>query len=216
MYVNAHFAERDLSVLHDTIEDVRFGMLVLCRERPLGAHIPFVLHRHEGPRGTLVAHVARADPIARVLGDGREALAVFAGPRAYVSPRWCPSGGLPTYNYVAVHVYGRPHPLDEREAVLAHLAELAEAHERRAPDPWSPASAEDGKIAGLLPHITAFALEIDTIEGKRKLSQNRAREDRDGIAAGLREQGSEQDTAIAEAMAAYPYDSRDARPLLEP
>lgn len=201
MYVKPHFNERELAVLHDMIEAVRFGLLVLCADGPLADHIPFVLQRGEGPYGTLVAHVARNDPLARHLGDGYEALAIFSGPRAYLSPRWYANGGLPTYNFLAVHGYGHPRLLEGREAVLIHLAELVEAHEQRFPDPWSLASASQEDVAGLLPHIVAFTLEIEAIQGKRKLSQNRVAEDRDGVISGLRERGRDDDRAIADAMA---------------
>jgi transcriptional regulator len=214
MYVNPHFAERDLPVLHDTIEAVRFGVLVLCADGPLAAHVPFVLHRDEGPCGTLIAHVARSDPLARHLGDGHEALAIFSGPRAYVSPRWYHSGGLPTYNYVAVHAYGRPVPLKGRDAVIAHLTELVDVHEQRFPAPWPLAAASEDEIAALLPHITAFTLEIEAIQGKRKLSQNRAAGDRHGVIRALRELGGENDLAIAEAMAVYPYATEEGQALV--
>jgi transcriptional regulator len=212
MYVNPHYIERELPVLHETIETVRFGLLVLCADGSLAAHIPFVLHRGEGRYGTLVAHVACNDPLARHLGDGHEALAIFSGPRAYVSPRWYPGGGLPTYNFVAVHAYGRPRPLEGRDAVLAHLAELVDVHEQRFPDPWSLASAPEDDVAGLLPHIVAFTLEIEAIQGKRKLSQNRAAEDHDGVIRGLRERGGDDDRAIAEEMTAYTYASQERGP----
>ncbi len=208
MYVNPHFAERELPVLHDTIEAVRFGVLVICADGPLAAHIPFVLHRHEGPRGTLVAHVSARDPLARHLDGEHEALAIFSAPRAYVSPRWCPSGGLPTYNYLAVHAYGRPRALKDSDVVLAHLAELVDVHEERFSQPWSLRAVADDYIAERLPHITAFRFEIDALQGKRKLSQNRTPEDRDGIVDGLRECAGDDDLAIAETMANYPYSSR--------
>ncbi len=214
MYVNPHFIERKLAVLHDTIEAVRFGLLVICADGPLAAHIPFVLHRDRGECGTLVAHVAGNDPLARHLGDGREALAIFSGPRAYVSPQWCPSGGLPTYNYLAVHAYGRPRVLGDRDAVHAHLSELVDVHEERFPSPWSLASAPADHVAGLLSHIVAFELEIETIQGKRKLSQNRSTEDRDGIIHGLRARAGDDDRAIAGAMDAHPYASREAQSLV--
>jgi len=207
MYVNPHFAERELPVLHDAIEAARFGLLVLCADGPLAAHIPFVLHREEGSYGTLCAHVAGNDPLARHLGDGREALAVFGGPRAYVSPRWYAGAGLPTYNYVAVHAYGRPRPVEDRDAVLAHLAELAEVHERGRSDPWRFGEAPAEDLARLLPHLLAFTLPIDAIQGKRKLSQNRSPEDRDGVIDGLRQRGGDDDLAIAEAMVGYRYAS---------
>jgi transcriptional regulator len=207
MYVNPLYAERELPVLHDTIEAVRFGLLVLCADGPLAAHVPFVLHRDEGQYGTLVAHVARKDPLARHLDDGPEALVIFSGPRAYISPRWCPSDVLPTYNFLAVHVSGRPRVLAEDDAVLAHLAELVDVHEQPSSRPWSIASVEESYVAGLLANIVAFRFEIETIQGKRKLSQNRAVKDREGVIRGLRERGGDDDRAIAEAMAVYPYAS---------
>ncbi len=201
MYVKPEYAERELLVLHDTIEAARFGLLVLCADGPLAAHIPFVLHRDEGQFGTLAAHVARADPLARHLADGPEVLAIFSGPRAYVSPRWYSDGGLPTYNFLAVHALGRTRPSEDRDAVLAHLAELVAVHE--VGSPWSLASAPQSRVAELLPHILAFTLKISSIQGKRKLSQNRSPEDRVGVIRGLSERGLDDDRAIAEAMTDY-------------
>jgi transcriptional regulator len=208
MYVNPHFAERELPVLHDTIEAVRFGVLVICSNGPLAAHIPFVLHRDAGRYGTLVAHVSARDPLARHLDGEHEALAIFSAPRAYISPRWCPSGGLPTYNYLAVHAYGRPRVFEDPDVVLGHLGELVEVHEELYPPPWSLSAVAADYVAERLPHITAFRFEIDALQGKRKLSQNRTAEDRDGIIGGLRERGGDDDLAIAEVMAGYPYASR--------
>jgi transcriptional regulator len=198
MYVKPDYAARELPVLHEMIESARFGLLVLCAGGPLAAHIPFVLHRDRGRLGTLVAHVARADPLARHLAAGPEALAIFSGPSSYVSPRWYPDGGLPTYNFLAVHAYGRPRPVEDRNAVLDHLAELVAVHE--VDSPWSLASAPDGRVDGLLPHILAFTLEISAIQGKRKLSQTRSAEERAGVIDGLSERGGEDDRAIAAAM----------------
>jgi transcriptional regulator len=209
MYVNPHFAERELPVLHDMIETVRFGVLVICADGPLAAHIPFVLHRGEGRFGTLVAHVAARDPLARHLDGEHEALAIFSAPRAYISPRWCPSGGLPTYNYLAVHAYGRPRRLENPDVVLGHLSELIAVHEERFSQPWSLAAVADDYVDERLPHIAAFRFEINALQGKRKLSQNRTPEDREGIIGGLRERGGDDELAIAEVMAGYPYLARD-------
>ncbi|HEY2282389.1 MAG TPA: FMN-binding negative transcriptional regulator [Solirubrobacteraceae bacterium] len=209
MYVNPHFAERELPVLQDIIESVRFGVLVICSDGPLAAHIPFVLHRDEGRFGTLVAHVSARDPLARHLDGEHEALAIFSAPRAYVSPRWCPSGGLPTYNFLAVHAYGRAHRLEDPDVVLGHLSELVEVHEERFSQPWSLAAVAADYVDERLPHIAAFTLRIDALQGKRKLSQNRTAEDREGIIGGLRERGRDDDLAIAEVMAGYPYFSKE-------
>jgi transcriptional regulator len=198
MYVKPDYAARERALLHDMIDAARFGLLVLCADGPLAAHIPFVLHRHEGAHGTLVAHVARADPLARHLTAAPEALAIFSGHRAYVSPRWYPDGGLPTYNFLAVHASGHPRPLEDRDAVLAHLAELVAVHE--VSSSWSLASAPAGRVDQLLPNIFAFTIEISSIQGKRKLSQNRSPEERRGVIDGLSERGLEDDVAIAAAM----------------
>jgi transcriptional regulator len=218
MYVNPLYAERELPVLHELIETARFGLLVLCADGPLAAHIPFVLRRDQGPNGTLVAHVARIDPLARHLGEGHaghkgheaheghEALAIFSGPKAYVSPQWYQDEGLPTYNFLAVHAHGRPRLLEDREEVLAYLTELVDVHEQCFSTPWSLASAAAEHVDELLPHIVAFTLEISSLQGKRKLSQNKSAEDRDGVIRGLRERASDDDRAIAEAMIAEPLD----------
>jgi transcriptional regulator len=221
MYVNPHFAERELPVLHDTIEQIRFGALVLCADGPLAAHVPFVLHRDHGPLGTLGAHVARNDPLARHLRGRPEALVIFGGPRTYVSPRWYPHGGLPTYNYIAVHAHGRPRVIDQRDGTLAHLAELAAVHERGLARPWTLADADQGLLEDLLAHILAFTIEIESIQGKRKLSQNRSAADRKGVIRGLRERASRGDAApdelmIAEAMSVYRYAWDEAQSLIEP
>ncbi len=224
MYVNPLYAERELGVLHEMIEAARFGLLVLCAGGPLAAHIPFVLRRDQGAYGTLVAHVARIDPLARYLGEGEEAhevheargeheaqggheaLAIFSGPKAYISPQWYQDGGLPTYNFLAVHASGRPRLLEDRDTVLAYLGELVDVHEQRFSSPWSLASAAEEHVEELLPHIVAFTLEIESIQGKRKLSQSKSAEDRDGVIRGLRERASDDDRAIAAAMIAGPLD----------
>jgi transcriptional regulator len=212
MYVNPLYAERELPVLQEMIEAAPFGLLVLSVDGPLAAHIPFVLRRDEGRYGTLVAHVARVDPLARHLGDGHEALAIFSGPRAYISPRWYASGGLlPTYNFITAHAHGHPRLLEDREAVLAYLSELVDVHEAQLPSAWSLASASEDHVEELLPHIVAFTLEIEALQGKRKLSQNRSVEDRDGVIRGLRERGGDDDRALVEAMVDYPYASQEPR-----
>jgi len=150
----------------------------------------------------IAAPAERSDPLARHLAAGPEVLAIFSGPSAYVSPRWYPDGGLPTYNFLAVHASGRPRPLEDRDAVLAHLAELVAVHEIGSP--WSLASAPEGRVEELLPNILAFTLEISSIQGKRKLSQNRSAEERVGVIRGLSARGGEDDRAIVEAMTDHP------------
>lgn len=215
MYVNPHFRPDDPAALHEVVERHPFGLLLAARDGDLqAAHIPFVLHRDEGPRGTLEAHVAARDPIAGAL-DGRvEVMAVFSGPLAYVSPRWYEDPGLPTYNFVAVHAHGRPRPMAGEAEALAHLRELVDVHEAAFDPPWSLDQASDDYVRALLPGIAPFRLPIARLEGKLKLSQNRSAADRAGVVAGLRARGGDGGRAVAELMAGFPYGSDAARPLL--
>src|SRR4051812_5840105 len=106
MYVPAAFAEPDRGRLHEFIEAYSFGLLVSSHRGPFATHLPFLLDRTAGPHGTLVGHMARANPQWHDL-DGREVLAVFSGPHAYVSPSWYEADDVvPTWNYVAVHARG--------------------------------------------------------------------------------------------------------------
>lgn len=139
---------------------------------------------------------------------------VFQGPSAYVRCAWYSDPGLPTYNFIAVHVHGRAEPLTDHEAVLEHLAELIDIHEAPYPDPFALRDAKDSYLLALLPHIAPFTLAIERIEGKVKLSQNRSAADRAGVIAGLSEGGGGDDEAIAGEMERYPYTHSTGRPLL--
>ena len=202
MYVPRHFAEDDLAAKHALIEEHRFGILmVTLDDRPEAAHLPFLLERGRGKLGTLRAHVARANPIWRSFESGREALAVFQGPHAYVSPDWYVSPDqVPTWNYLAVHAYGTPRLLEGDE--LAHLAALSARNEADlAPKaPWTLEKMPAETVAAMAKGVVAFEIEIARLEGKAKLSQNRGADDIAGAAAGLRARGRENDLAVAELM----------------
>jgi transcriptional regulator len=214
LYINAHFRVDDVSVLHRIVDEARFGLLVSAGDGIDGTHIPFVLHREEGELGALIAHTPRADRSSRRFDGTAEMLAVFTGPVAYVSPTWYEEPGLPTYNFAAVHAYGRPCAIVDRDRALEHLRELVEVHERERNGRWTLADAPAEYIETLLPHIAPFRMEIERIEGKLKLSQNKSRADRLGVSRGLRERGRDDDLAIAALMDRYPYQSDKGRPIL--
>jgi len=212
MYVPKHFAfpEGGLSELHDLFEDQVFGTLVApgdgscAPDRGLQAvHMPFVLDRSAGRYGTLAGHVALANPVWRTFAPEREVLVICQGPHCYVSPDWYASAGLvPTWNYVAVHCYGRPRRVADADAVIAHLRQLsALAEERLLPKrPWTLDKIQPTTLATLVRHIVAFRIEITRIEGKRKLNQNRSAADRAGVIHALDGSGRSDDQDIAEAM----------------
>ena len=204
MYVNHHFL----------VDDARFGLLVSAGDLVTATHIPFVLHREPGELGALIAHTPRADGISRRFDGETEMLVVFTGPVAYVSATWYEEPGLPTYNFVAVHAYGRPRAIDSREQALAHLRELVDIHEHANGSAWSLDDAPAGYVDALLPHIAPFELVIERLEGKLKLSQNKSRNDRNEVIRGLRERGHDHDLAIAALMDDFAYASDEGSPIL--
>src|SRR5690349_10731309 len=137
MYIPTAFAEPDRGKLHDFIEAYSFGLLVSAHGGgPFATHLPFLLERDAGPHGTLVGHLARANPQWHGL-DGQDVLAVFSGPHAYVSPSWYEADNVvPTWNYVAVHARGTFRLMDDPVAVQSILRASVATFERSMPAPW--------------------------------------------------------------------------------
>jgi transcriptional regulator len=198
MYVPKQFALDDLASQHDLIDACDFGILVSNASDGLFAtHIPMMLTRNEGALGTLYAHVARPNPHAELFE--REALAVFSGPHAYVSPTWYSdrSSNVPTWNYSAVHCYGVPKAV-EGDA-LRHLGQMADRYEGGRPNGWRLSELKPQMRETLPRGIVTFRMEITRIEGKAKFSQNKPREERERVIAGLEAAG---EAEVVEAMRA--------------
>src|SRR4051794_14540219 len=136
MYIPAAFAEADLARLHDFIEQNSFGLLVSPFDgEPFASHLPFLLERTAGPHGTLVGHMARANPQWQAAA-GQTALAIFSGPHAYISPTWYEAEQVvPTWNYAAVHVYGRVQTIEDESALLDIVREMVRVYEQAMPRP---------------------------------------------------------------------------------
>lgn len=199
MYVPHHFREERLDVLHAIIEENSFGTLVSSTPEGLVAtHIPFLLDRSSGRLGTLRAHVARANTHWTYLA-AREALAMFLGAHAYVSPSWYASTDrVPTWNYVAVHAYGTPRLIEDAGVLRQLVEETVSRYESGFERPWKTSSVDDRTLDGLLRGIVGFEIPIERIDGKRKLGQNRSIADREGMAQGLRAHGGASGAAIAD------------------
>jgi transcriptional regulator len=164
-------------------------------------HLPFLLDADRGPKGTLMAHVARANPIWRAL-ESEDVLAIFAGEHAYISPAWYVNAeNVPTWNYVAVHATGRAHVLAEGAPTLAVLERLVAANESGKPGPaWSLEALSRDFLTTLAREIVAFEVPIRELVAKKKLSQNRRPEDRAGAIAGLVARGDSASLAVAKLM----------------
>jgi transcriptional regulator len=200
MYVPATFAEADRTRLHDFIEQNSFGLLVSEVDGlPFATHLPFLLERAAGPHGTLVCHVARANPQWQQTA-GQTALAIFSGPHAYVSPTWYEAENVvPTWNYTAVHAYGKVEVIEDNGKLLDIVQKMVRLYELPMPRPWSfnPSSTYAERM---LAQIVGFRIEIDKIEGKWKLNQNHPIERRRKVVQALQERGGENAQAIADMM----------------
>jgi transcriptional regulator len=202
MYVPPAFREDDLAILHAMIAEARLANLVTATARGLIATpLPMFLVADEGAHGTLYGHVARANPQWSLQPDG-EAMAMFMGPDAYITPNWYAAKQehhkvVPTWNYVAVHAYGPVEFFDDATRLLEIVTRLTNLHEKGSAAPWSVSDAPDAFIRAQLRGIVGLRLPISRIEGKRKMSQNRSAEDRSGVAAGLAASERASDRAVA-------------------
>ena len=195
MYVPKHFAVDDLAAQHDLIDACDFGVVVSNGADGLFAtHIPLLLTRDEGRFGTLYGHVARANPHVALFGS--EALVVFSGPHAYVSPTWYSdrTTNVPTWNYVAVHCTGTPVAVDADQ--LAHLSAMAEKYEASRANGWRTSELRPQLRETLPRGVVTFRMEIARIEGKAKLSQNKPREERVRVIEGLKAAGEAKVAAL--------------------
>jgi transcriptional regulator len=172
MYVPPAFAETNQSKLHDLMEEYGFGLLVSTHEgEPFATHLPFLLERENGSHGTLVGHMARANPQWRDL-EGQQVLAVFSGPHAYISPTWYEAENVvPTWNYVAVHAYGTACLVEDADSLAGLLRKTVSRYERSMPMPWAVDTSTD-YFAKMVRAIVGFRVEISRLEGKWKLNQN--------------------------------------------
>lgn len=190
MYQPAHHREDRLEVLYGLIDSHPLGLLISSGSDGLLANaLPFLLQRRLGPFGTLQAHMARANAQWHNL-DGQSVLTVFQGPQAYVSPSFyetkrATSKVVPTWNYAMVQARGvarlRPDPAWLRPQIEA----LTARHEASRSPSWAVSDAPRAFIESQLRGIVGIEIEILSIEGKWKVSQNRPEPDRRGVADGL-------------------------------
>jgi transcriptional regulator len=190
MYVPPAFREDDRHVLHEVMRGARLCNLVTATADGLMATpLPLFLAEGEGGEGVLHGHLARANPqwSTPAIGD---ALAIFLGPDAYVTPSWYAAKAehgkvVPTWNYSAVHAYGTAEFFTDEARLLDVVTRLTQLHEGARTEPWAVSDAPASFIQAQLRGIVGLRLPITKLEGKRKLSQNRSAADRAGVARGL-------------------------------
>ena len=201
MYIPSAFAETDQIILHQFMEQHSFATLITHRENePFASHLPLLLDRNMGNQGHLLGHFAKANPQSKTPRH-EEVLAIFHGPHAYISPTWYEAANtVPTWNYQAVHVYGRYTAIDDPEELKAVIEKTVTFYEAPEKTPWSMQNADPDFIDQLLQGIVGFQIEIERIEGKFKLSQNHPVERREKVIKALKEQRHDDSQAIAALM----------------
>ena len=200
MYVPSHFSESRIDVLHDAIRGAGIATLVtLTKDGLIASHVPLLLDPEPAPYGTLIGHLARPNPQAR--GAIGEALVIFQGPDAYITPSWYATKRetgkvVPTWNYVAIHAAGPIEFFDDTDRLLDIVTRLTEKQEAGRTAPWAVSDAPANFVQGMLKGIVGFAIPLTRLEGKWKMSQNRPAEDRAGVVAGLAAEGRDDVAAL--------------------
>lgn len=204
MYIPTAFKEDRIDVLHDAIRHAGAATLVSMTSQGLFAsHAPLMLDPEPAPFGTLVGHLAKANPHGRLLDKAVETLVIFHGPGGYITPSYYEAKKehgkvVPTWNYAAIHAYGTLETFDDPDRLLGVVTRLTNQHEAPRAEPWAVSDAPDDFIQGMLRGIYGITLRITRLEGKVKMSQNRPAADHPGILDGLRFDGQ---TDLAEAVA---------------
>ena len=192
MFNPAPFAVAEPEEADRLLAQARLGILTTNGPQGLFAtHLPFIF---DPTARRLRGHMARANPHRSLVAEETEALVVFQGPQAYVSPNWYPSKALdgrqvPTWNYEAVHVRGMLTWYDDPDLLRANVRALSDRFEAGRPQPWSIADAPDDYVTALLRGIVGVDVAVEQVTAKRKLSQNKGEADRVGVIVGLEAAG---------------------------
>jgi transcriptional regulator len=192
MYIRQDHRLTDVDAMSSLVEEHALGAWVVASKEGLVAnHVPFLLDRSRGPHGTLIGHVARANPVWRDLDKATPSLVIFQGPQSYITPNWYPGKAehgkvVPTWDYAVVHAHGIARAIEDPAWLMDMLERLTNAHEAAQPKPWRVSDAPSSYIDKLLRAIVGIEIPIDRFEGKLKASQDEAVQDRLGTVEGLR------------------------------
>jgi transcriptional regulator len=204
MYVPAHFDETRLEVLHGLMRAQPLATVVTLSADGINAnHVPLHLASDQGQFGALRGHVARSNPIWSNRVQDVEALAIFHGADAYISPSWYPTKRehgkvVPTWNYAVVHAYGALRVIDDPAWLRSQLEALVSRHEAQSAAPWSITDAPPDFIGRMIESIVGFEIVISRLQGKWKVSQNQPAVNRTSVVDALRQRGEENALEVAQ------------------
>lgn len=203
MYVPSHFDEQDSELLAMIVDQHPLATLITTLGDGIEAnHLPLILENGLGAGGVLTGHVPRANQISGII-EPLDALAIFHGPDAYVSPNWYPTKqqhgrAVPTWNYAVVHIHGRLRIVDDAEWVSRQVETLTQRFERRFDQPWSVSDAPAEYVEKLLAMVVGVEVAITRVVGKLKASQNQPAANRQGVVDGLRSHPEEPKSDMAD------------------
>lgn len=204
MYVSRHHQLDERDAVFKLIESHALGAWVCHPKQGLVAnHIPFFLERTRGPHGTLIGHVARANPVWQQLCPDTASVVLFQGAQAYISPAWYPGKAehgkvVPTWNYIVAHVHGSARVIEDRAWKLDMLKRLTASQEAHQTQPWQLGDAPTDYIDKMMQAIVGIEISIGRIESKLKASQDEDLQDRHGTVKGLRMAADDQSRTMAE------------------
>ena len=195
MYLPKHFAVTEVPVMHAMMRKHPLATLVCHGPAGLEAnHIPFLLADDSSPYGTLQGHIARANPLCKAGDLAEEVLVIFQGAESYISPSNYATKAehgkvVPTWNYTAVHAYGRLRLIDDAAWIFAQISALTATHESSLPNPWSVSDAPADYIEKMLGAIVGIEITIERLVGKWKVSQNQPPANQASLIAALQQVG---------------------------
>jgi transcriptional regulator len=204
VYIPPHFKEDRVDVLHEAIHSAGPATLVsMTAEGLFASHAPLMLDPEPAPYGTLIGHLATANPHVGMADRAVQTLVIFHGPHGYITPSYYAAKKehgkvVPTWNYVAIHAYGTLETFDDPARLLEVVTRLTDRHEMPRAAPWAVSDAPGDFVQGMLRGIVGIRLPIARLEGKVKMSQNRPAADQSGVIEGLRHDGQKD---LAEAIA---------------
>jgi len=200
MYVPTSFKQENEETIWNFVRDYSFGTLVSLDGSQISAcHIPFEVESF-GDAYCLTGHIAKANDQRIQLENGSTVMATFLGPHAYISPTWYDHVNVPTWNYAAVHIYGRAEVINDRNEVVAFLTRMVDRYESGSERPYRVDSLPDEFLDKFLPQIVVFRIVPSQVRAAFKLSQNRHEADFKNIIRELQKRGSETDRDLAKLM----------------
>ena len=195
MYVPKSFEMHDVNEVREFINANSFGILMsTVNDRPLATHLPFI---YDVEQNSLFAHMAKANPQWQDL-HGQLAMAIFTGPHAYISPSWYEvPDSVPTWNYMAVHVYGKCSIIDDANKFAGLLNKMVRFFE---PDSQLPSQVDEAFYQNMMKAIIGVRIDIQSIQGAAKLSQNKSADIQQRVIANLRQMEDAGAQAVAQLM----------------